>query len=347
LPRSYEHVYQTLEAGFDTPSQLPLGVGLGVVAPALLAHGSERVKDAYLGPMHRGDVVACQLFSEPAAGSDLAGVRTAAVRTGGHWALTGRKVWSSGAQYADIGEVLCRTDPAAPRHQGITAFVVDMTAPGVVVRPLRQMTGGASFNEVLLDGVAVADDHRLGGEGQGWGVAVATLSHERGAVGGGVAAIDVHRLVELLRWLGKEGDPLLRQRLADVYVQVAVARATRLRALANRDAGRSPGLESAVVKLSLTETLRRLSDLLTEALGPRLTADTGEWGTFAWAELVLGAPGLRIAGGTDEIQKNVIAERVLGLPRQPRPETKAPRPSRAGPAGPAPAGGAGPTAGSP
>ena len=324
LPRSFERIYQSLEARFDTPSQLPFGVGLGVVAPAILAHGSEVAKEAYLRQMHRGDIIACQLFSEPDAGSDLAGVRTSAVRTGRNWVLTGRKVWSSGAQHADIGEILCRTDPDAPRHQGLTAFVVDMAAPGVSVRPLRQMTGGASFNEVLLDGVAVPDDHRLGGEGEGWGVAVTTLSHERGAVGGGAAALDVARLVELLRWLGKDRDPLLRQQLADVYVHLCVARATRLRALMEREAGRPPGPAGAVAKLSLTATLRRVSDLLTEALGPRLTADTGEWGTFTWAELVLGAPGLRIAGGTDEVQKNVIAERVLGLPREPRPDTPPP-----------------------
>ncbi len=318
LPRSYEGIYRSVEAEFDTPSQLPLGVGLGVVAPAILAHGTEAVKHAYLRRLHRGDVVGCQLFSEPEAGSDLANVATTAVRDGQGWLLTGRKVWTSGAQYADLGEILCRTDPRAPRHEGMTAFVVDMATPGVEVRPIRHMSGGASFNEVLLEAVPVADDHRLGEAGQGWGVAVTALSGERGTVGGGVGAIGVHRLVEMLRWLGKDRDPVLRQRLADVYVHCAVARATRLRAVARQDSGQPSGPESSIARLGLTEELRRLSDFVTEALGPRLTADTGEWGTFAWAELVLGAPGLRIAGGTDEVLKNVVAERVLGLPRQPR-----------------------------
>ncbi|MDP9070159.1 MAG: acyl-CoA dehydrogenase family protein [Actinomycetota bacterium] len=321
LPLSYERIYRCAEAGFETPSALPFGVGLGVVAPAILAHGTDPVKDAYLGPMHRGDVIGCQLFSEPGAGSDLASVETRAVRHGDQWSITGRKMWTSGAHFSDIGEILCRTDPAAPKHRGITAFVVDMSAPGVRVRPLRQMTGGASINEVVLEEVPVPDDHRLGEVNDGWRVAVSTVVSERRVIGGGAAAASVHRLVELLRWLGKDDDPVLRQRLADVHVHDAVAGYTKLRAMAEREAGREPGAETSIAKLALTDNLGRVSEFLTEALGPRLTADTGEWGTFAWAELVLGAPGLRIAGGTDEVQKNVIAERVLGLPREARPES--------------------------
>ena len=317
LPRSYERAYQSLEAGFETPSRLPLGVGLGVVGPALLAHGSDQLKDRYLPALHRGDVIACQLFSEPDAGSDLAGLRTRAEARDGGWVVTGRKVWTTGAHYADVGLALCRTGAEGPPHRGITAFVVDMRAPGVEVQRLRQMTGGSSFNEVVLDAVPVPDDRRLGPVGGGWAVAITTLTGERGAIGGGAASASVERLVALVRWLGKEADPLLRQQLADVYVHGAVAAATRARAMAEAEAGRPVPGETALARLSLTANLGRISDLVTAALGPRLTADTGEWGTFAWAELVLGAPGLRIAGGTDEVLKNILAERVLGLPREP------------------------------
>ena len=316
LPASYERIWQGLEAGFDTPSVLPLAIGLGIVGPTILAHGTEAAKQRYLPALHRGDTVACQMFSEPAAGSDLAGVQARAVRSDGHWLLSGHKTWTTGAHYADVGEVLCRTGPAR-RHRGLTAFLVDMRAPGVTVRPIRQMTGGASFNEVLLDQVEVPDDHRLGEVDGGWAVALTTLLNERPAIGGGMGTIGTARLVELLRWLGRDQDPLLRQKLADVYVRAAVARATGLRAAAGLEAGRPPGPELSAAKLSFTDNLRRIADLAAEALGPRLVADTGEWGTFAWGELVLSVPGVRIAGGTDEVLKNVLAERVLGLPKEP------------------------------
>ena len=323
LPAEYEHLYQSLEAGFETPSGAPFGIGLGMVTPTILAHGGETVKEAYLRPLHRGDVIACQLFSEPGAGSDLAGLQTRAVRHGDEWVVTGQKVWTSGAQFSDIGEIICRTDPEAPKHRGLTGFLVDMHAAGVTVRPLRQMTGGASFNEVFFDGVRVPDDHRLGEVNQGWTVALTTLMHERAAIGLGVTAVrtgatSTRRLAELLRWLGKQDDPVLRQELADIYVHGAVARATNLRAMAKVKAGQVPGPELSIAKLALTQNLQRISDFVAHALGPRLAADTGEWGTYAWTEFVLGVPGIRLAGGTDEVLRNVIGERVLGLPKEPR-----------------------------
>jgi alkylation response protein AidB-like acyl-CoA dehydrogenase len=325
LPSSYERLWQTLQGQYDVPSGAPFGIGLGMVAPTILAHATDPVRERYLRPMYRGEIVACQLFSEPAAGSDLASLQTRARRDGDEWLVTGQKVWTSGAQYSDIGEIICRTDPDAPKHKGLTGFVVDMHAPGVEVRPLRQMTGGASFNEVFFTDVRVPDDHRLGDVNEGWTVALTTLMNERAAIGGGGAggAVGTGRLIELLQHLGKDQDPILRQQLADVFIHSNVSRYTNLRAMEKIKAGQLPGPEMSIAKLTLTNNLRRICDLVSLALGPRLIADTGEWGTFAWAELVLGVPGLRVAGGTDEVMHNIIGERVLGLPKEPPVPAKA------------------------
>ncbi|MGH9267710.1 MAG: acyl-CoA dehydrogenase family protein [Acidimicrobiales bacterium] len=323
LPARFERLWYTLQSGYETPSQTSLGVGLAMVAPTILAHGHEVARHRWLRALWRGDAVACQLFSEPGAGSDLAGVRARAtpVTGGAEWVLEGQKVWTSGAHHSDIGEILCRTSDEG-RHRGLTAFILEMRQPGVEVRPLRQMTGGASFNEVFLDRARVSDHHRLGEIGGGWAVAMTTLVNERLAIGasaGGPAANAMDRLMGLLAWAGKADDPVLRQRFADVYVHWAAARAHTRHQAARLTGGEAPGPELSVSRLALTANLARISDLVTEALGSRLLADTGEWGTFAWAEFILGVPGLRIAGGTDEILKTVIGERVLGLPRGPRP----------------------------
>jgi alkylation response protein AidB-like acyl-CoA dehydrogenase len=319
LPSSYERLWQRLQAGYDVPSGARFGIGLGMVAPTILAHGSDAAKQRYLRSLYRAEIIACQLFSEPGAGSDLAGLQTAAVRDGDEWVVNGQKVWTSGAQYSDIGEVICRTDPTLPKHKGLTGFIVDMHAPGVDVRPLRQMTGGASFNEVFFSDVRIPDDHRLGAVNDGWGVALTTLMNERAAIGGGGVgvSIGISRLIELLRHLGKADDPLLRQQLADVWINTNVARYTGLRAMERVKAGQLPGPEMSMSKLALANNLRRVATLVSAALGPKLVADTGEWGTYAWSELVLGIPGFRIAGGTDEVMKNIIGERVLGLPKDP------------------------------
>jgi alkylation response protein AidB-like acyl-CoA dehydrogenase len=321
LPASYERTWQAEAARFDTPSEQAFGIGLGMVAPTILAHATDTVKDAYLQKMHRGDIIGCQLFSEPAAGSDLAGLQSRAVRDGDEWVLNGQKVWTSGAQYSDIGEIICRTDFDAPKHKGLTGFVVDMHAPGVEVRPLRQMTGGASFNEVFFTDVRVPDDHRLGDVNEGWTVALTTLMNERAAIGGGgggAGMVGTQRLIEMARKMGKADDPIVRQALADIYANGTVSRYTTMRAMAKIKAGQLPGPEMSIAKLALTNNLRRISDLVSLVLGPRLVADSGEWGTYAWAEFVLGQPGMSIAGGTDEILKNIVGERVLGLPKEPR-----------------------------
>jgi alkylation response protein AidB-like acyl-CoA dehydrogenase len=320
LTNDHQRAYDALKAQYDTPSEGPFGIGLGMVAPTILAHATTPVKEAYLRKLWRGDLIACQLFSEPVAGSDLAGLQTKAERDGDEWIVNGQKVWTSGAQYSDIGEIICRTDPELPKHKGLTGFVVDMKAPGVEVRPLRQMTGGASFNEVFFTDVRVPDDHRLGDVNGGWTVALTTLMNERaaigaGGVGGGGAGLT--RMLGLVRWLGLGDEPLVRQELADLYIHLSVAKYNNARGLAKIKAGQLPGPEMSVAKLSLTRNMQRMTDVISHLLGARLTADTGEWGTFAFSELVLGVPGMRVAGGTDEVMKNIIGERVLGLSKEP------------------------------
>jgi acyl-CoA dehydrogenase len=326
LTRDHQRLYDTVESGFDTPPMTAYGIGLGMVAPTILAHATDEVKDLYLRPLWRGDIVACQLFSEPGAGSDLAGVQTKAVRDGDEWLVTGQKVWTSGAHLSDIGEIICRTDPDAPKHKGLTGFVVDMRAPGVEIRPLRQMTGGASFNEVFFTEVRVPDSHRLGDVNGGWSVALTTLMNERAAIGGGSMSsgngnLSTPRLIELVRHHGKSNDPLVRQQLADIFIHGRVASYTNLRAMAKVAAGQMPGPEMSIAKLSLTMNMRRMTDLLSSVLGPKLIADSGEWGTYAWSQFLLGLPGMRIAGGTDEVLHNIIGERVLGLPKEPALKT--------------------------
>jgi alkylation response protein AidB-like acyl-CoA dehydrogenase len=322
LPVAYERVYADREAGYDVPDQSFFKIGLGIIAPTLLTHAQEGVKRRYLPAMFAGELLACQLFSEPAAGSDLASLVTRAVRDGDDWIVSGQKVWTSGAHLCDLGELLVRTDPDAPKHKGISAFVVDLRAPGVEVRPLRQMTGGASFNEVFLDEVRIPDDHRLAGVNEGWSVAMTTLLHERELIGAGggdgrqfgsVASFE--RIAATAAHFNRSADPLIRQRLADVYVAGRLAAMNNARAAAAAKAGQPPGPEMAGAKLGLAANLGRIGNVLGDVLGPHLTADSDIWGGFGWLEFVLGTPGIRIAGGTDEVLRNVIAERVLGLPR--------------------------------
>jgi alkylation response protein AidB-like acyl-CoA dehydrogenase len=322
LPSAFDRAYRDVVSGYAIPNQGPFGIGLGMVAPTILAHAIPAVRERYLRPLYRGDIVACQLFSEPVAGSDLAGIQTRAERDGDEWVLSGQKVWTSGAHYSDIGEIITRTSPDKPKHKGLTMFVVDMHAPGVDVRPLRQMTGGASFNEVFFDEVRVPDTHRLGDVDEGWTVALTTLMNERAAIGGGGAGVGTFsftRFVEMARHVGVDEDPIVRQRLADIFVRTNVARYTNLRAMAKIRAGQLPGPEMSIAKLALTQNMRLIADTLGTILGPKLVADSGEWGTYAWHEFVLGIPGMRIAGGTDEIMRNIVGERVLGLPKDPQP----------------------------
>ncbi|HVF76481.1 MAG TPA: acyl-CoA dehydrogenase family protein [Acidimicrobiales bacterium] len=319
LHPSYERAFAEEEQAYTVPEpHESVGITTHLIAPTIRAMGTEAQKQRFLRPMLRTDEMWCQLFSEPGAGSDLAGVATRAVRDGDEWVIDGQKVWTSGAQYADWGYVLCRTDPDVAKHKGLTAFIVPMAAPGVEVRPLRQMTGGSSFNEVFFTDVRVGDDFRLGEVGAGWLVALTTLSFERNASTGALSTGMSRRLVALAQHLGVAGDPVHRQALARAYTADVLLELTARRATAKLNAGETPGPEGSIAKLSWTEAIRLYADVASSLLGPRLVADAGEWGTYAWSELVLGIAGYRVAGGTDEVQRNIIGERVLGLPGEPR-----------------------------
>jgi len=328
LSQAHERLYGSLEAKYEIPNMQFFGIGLGMVAPTILAHAQDQIRERYLPGLYRGDIVACQLFSEPGAGSDLASLQTRAVRDGDEWLVSGQKVWTSGAQYSDIGEIICRTDPDLPKHKGLTGFVVDMKAPGVDVRPLRQMTGGASFNEVFFNEVRVPDDHRLGDVNQGWTVALTTLMNERASIGAGSGAglglANSVRLAEMLRHFGLAEHPVYRDELMKLHVAFQVAKYTNQRAMDKIKAGQLPGPEMSIAKLALTMNMTKTAEFVSRVLGPRITANTGEWGTYAWSQFVLGVPGMRIAGGSDEVMRNIVGERVLGLPKEPGIDSNSP-----------------------
>jgi acyl-CoA dehydrogenase len=329
LPAAYDRLYSGLEGKYKVPDQSYFGIGLGMVAPTIAAHATDEVKADLLPKLYRGDLVGCQLFSEPGAGSDLASLQTRADRDGDEWVVTGQKVWTSGAQYSDVGEIICRTDADQPKHKGLTGFMVDMRAPGVEIRPLRQMTGGASFNEVFFNEVRVPDSHRLGDVGQGWTVALTTLMNERASIGaggggGGMGLANVDRLSQMVRHFGLDDDPVTRQELAQLYIQFQTAKYTNQRALDKIKAGQAPGPELSIAKMALTSNLQATTEFVARVLGPRIIADTGEWGTYSWGQLLMGVPGMRVAGGTDEVLRNIVGERVLGLPKEPGIDTTSP-----------------------
>lgn len=320
LGADFEALYRRIEAAFAVPDMNPLRIGIGTVGPAILGNGTADQIRRYVVPIYRGETVACQLFSEPAAGSDLAGVRTRGLAVNEGWRLTGQKVWTSNAQVADIGMALVRTDTDAPKHRGLTMFVVDMSAPGVTVRPLRQMTGGASFTEVFLDDVTVAGDAVIGEVGGGWTVATRALAGERKAVGDRTHEITeraIGLLAELARRTGRDRDPLIRQQWSRVYGNLRIARFQQKRVAALPESELT-GAERAIDKLLVSANLRALGELAGDILGQELVVNTGAWGHFGWTKWMMGAFGYRIAGGTEEILKTMLAERGLMLPREKR-----------------------------
>ena len=343
LSPRYAVAFTEEEQAFEAPQSTELiSVTTGLAGPTIATFGTARQRETYARAFLRTDLLCCQLFSEPGAGSDLAAVAASAVRVppdeeadggaeaGGGWLLDGQKVWSSGARFADYGLLLARTDRDVAKQAGLTMFLIPVNAPGVEVRPIRQMSGASSFNEVFLSGVRVGDDMRVGPAGDGWKVANATLGFERTASGqaqrrkGGT----FEDLLRLATRLGKSGDPVVRQQLADVYVRTQLRAATTGRVARATAVGAPPGPAASVGKLVASANLMRIAEVASSLLGARIAADSGEPDGFAWAEHVLGAPGYRLAGGTDEIQRNIIGERVLGLPREPRADKGVPQPKR-------------------
>ncbi len=324
LTPAHARAYSRLERSYQVPDSHELfSVTVGLMAPTVRAFGTPKQQQRFIGDLLRTDLYCCQLFSEPGAGSDLASLGCRAVRDGDEWIVNGQKVWSSGAQFADFGLLIARSDPGQPKHKGMTAFLLPLDLAGVTVRPIKQMSGGTSFNEVFFDDARLSDDLRIGAEGEGWKVALTTLGFERdhsasgGSGGGRRPGGSWRQLRSTAEALGVTDNPVVRDAMMRLYVALQSEGHLNRRA-ADLARGGTPGPEGSLGKLKWTEGMRLMSDTVSAILGPRLVADTGEWGTYAWGEHVLGAPGYRIAGGSDEVQRNIIGERVLGLPSEPR-----------------------------
>ncbi|UTI64768.1 acyl-CoA dehydrogenase family protein [Paraconexibacter antarcticus] len=292
-------------------------IGLGMMGPCLIAHGTEEQKSRHLGPMLHGDEVWCQLFSEPAAGSDLAAVQTRAkLNDDGSWSLTGQKVWTTYAQFASFGMLLARTDADVPKHKGMTMFIVPMDTPGITVRGLRQITGEAEFNEVFFDDATIPGDAVVGGVGNGWGTALTVLMFERLTIGLGSEGFG-YRSDRFARALSSDpaacADPVIRQRLADLSTELLAVRFQGYRTLTALAGGQIPGPESGLAKVTTVNAAIAAGELLADVFGPDALDEDSEW-----YHMISFLPGLKSAGGTEAILRNTIGERVLGLPPEPR-----------------------------
>ena len=319
-----EVIWRQEESQYDLPANFFL-IGQGMIGPTLMAWGSDEDKARFLPPLASGEEVWCQLFSEPAGGSDLAALRTRAEPDGDSWVINGQKIWTSGAHYSDYGVIVVRTDPTVPKHKGLSYFYVDMKAPGVEIKPIKQLTGDSDFNEVYFTDVRVSDSQRLGEVGQGWQVSLTTLMNERAAIGGGFGQMDVSLAMSVAEEVEIDGRPALedsavRARIANWYVQEAGLKYTGYRSLTALSRGALPGPENSIGKLVGAPKMQAMSSYLMDLLGA--SGAIADESLAAKAGIIqrayMGAPGLRIAGGTDEIMANIIAERVLGLPQEPR-----------------------------
>jgi alkylation response protein AidB-like acyl-CoA dehydrogenase len=292
-------------------------IGVGMLGPTIIAHGSEEQKSRYLGPMLHGDEVWCQLFSEPAAGSDLAAVQARArQQDDGSWRLSGQKVWTTNAQFASYGLLLARTDPDVPKHKGLTMFIVPIDAPGVTVRGLRQISGEAEFNEVFFDDVALDEGAVVGGIGNGWGTALTTLMYERVTIGLGGEGLGYNSTRFAAAIAGDpqaRRDPEVRHQLGDIASELLAVRFTGYRTLTALQKGQIPGPEAGLAKVTIVSGAIKAGDLIADVLGPDALASDSEW-----AYMISFLPGLKSAGGTEEILRNTVGERVLGLPPEPR-----------------------------
>ena len=292
-------------------------IGIGMLGPTIIANGTDEQKSRYLGPMLHGDEVWCQLFSEPAAGSDLAAVQARArQQDDGSWRLSGQKVWTTNAQFASYGLLLARTDPDVPKHKGLTMFIVPIDADGVTVRGLRQISGEAEFNEVFFDDVALAPDAVVGGVGNGWGTALTTLMYERVTIGLGGEGMGYNSNRFAAAIAGDEHarhDHEVRRQLGEIASELLAVRFTGYRTLTALQKGQIPGPEAGLAKVTIVNGAIKAGDLIADVIGPDALAEDSEW-----AYMISFLPGLKSAGGTEEILRNTIGERVLGLPPEPR-----------------------------
>ena len=314
-------IWSEEESKFDVPKGI-FEIGLGMCGPVMMEYASEEQKARYLPPMAEGKEIWCQLFSEPSAGSDVAGLRSKAVQDGDNWIINGQKVWTSGAHFCDYGILVVRHDPSLAKHKGMTFFFVDMKSKGIDIKPIKQITGGSSFNEVYFNDVVIPDSQRLGEIGDGWKVAITTLMNERLAVGDANGA-DVEEAFKWAKGQDDSGELLItnksvRSSMADWYCEANGLKNTKLRTMSALSKGETPGPEASITKIVSANKLQDIGNFGMDSLdmSGMLKTENAEIQSFqnAW----LGAPGLRIAGGTDEILKNIIAERVLGLPQDAR-----------------------------
>jgi alkylation response protein AidB-like acyl-CoA dehydrogenase len=324
LAPAFEHIFQQEQAAFGV-STATLAVGIGMVGPTIIAHGTDAQKARYLPPMLRGEEGWCQFFSEPGAGSDLAGLATAATRNAADdgWVVNGQKVWTSYARHSDHGILLARTDPSRPKHHGISCILLDLASPGIDIRPIRQINGAAEFNEVFFTDVPVPDACVLGPVNEGWRVAMTTLANERGLVGTDWPGFD--HMVTVARERGLAADPGVRQRLVDVFIGEQLLRFFGYRMQTALSRGEPFGPLASSVNLFFAGHLKRGADVALSLLGAGALA-AGDDAPYEglWQHHFLTAPSVRIASGTDEIQRNSLGERALGLPREPRPDKDQP-----------------------
>ena len=322
LDKGYSEVFNQELSRYQAPL-VPAAISHGMCLPVMNDFGTPEQKARFLSRIIRCDDLWCQMFSEPGAGSDVASLATRAVRDGDEWVLNGQKVWTSGAQYCEYGLCVARTDPAQPKHRGLSMFIVDLALPGVDIRPLRQINGSSHFNEIYLTDVRVSHDCLVAGEGDGWNVAVAMLMYERVAIGAGSSgamsqSMGSAKLIQEARQRGRDGDPVVRDAIADLYIRERIQKFIGMRIRQAAESGKAPGPEGSIAKLNSAILSRRASDVAIELAGPSGQAwNAKDEDADEWASAVISAPAMAIAGGTNEVQRNIIGERVLGLPKEP------------------------------
>ena len=322
-------IYSQEESNFEVPGGF-FDIGLGMCIPTMMAWATKEQNERFVKPALYGEEIWCQLFSEPSAGSDVAGLRTKAERDGDDWRINGQKVWTSGAHYCDYGIIVTRSDPTAPKHKGLTFFFLDMKSPGIEVRPIKQMSGEANFNEVFFTDVRVPDSQRLGDVGEGWKVALTTLMNERLAIGQG-SGVDYTELLKLARQTELETGPAIkdanvREHLADWYVETQGLKYTKFRTLTALSKGETPGPESSIGKIVSGPKMQDLASFAMDLQGQGgiLQGDADAEMNAAFQNQWMWGAGYRIAGGTDEILRNIVSEQVLGLPQDIRVDKKVP-----------------------
>ncbi|MET7327998.1 acyl-CoA dehydrogenase family protein [Nonomuraea sp. NPDC005650] len=321
LTQAEERAFAAEARDFTLPTYV-FSIGLGMTGPTLVDRGTDAQRERFVRPLLRGEEIWCQLFSEPGAGSDVASLQTKAERDGDHWIVNGQKVWTSVAHHADWGLLLARTDVEVPKHKGLTMFVVDMRHPGVTVRPLKDMTGRSNFNEIFFDDVPIPDEHRVGEVNDGWSVAVTTLLHERLSISAGVGMSGQKEdpaSLEALRRVVDTDDPLVRDELVELHIRGRALALFNQRLAQETEAGIFPGARGSAAKLLLAELTMFRADLATRLVGPEAVL-----GDSPLAHAISLAPAMALGGGTNEIMRNIVGDRVLNLPPEPRVDKTVP-----------------------